>query len=141
MKTRFVEVTQDIAAGSNWGKMLVGTFDREEWMRRQQLPGAADTGMLLSRGWTPGNVLVLDLQTGEGAIFRPGGSAQADLTKHRVWVCPMFEPFLVWLYEFIGAHEVGELAGHLWFDALPAVVELPDAEFSFAGYRRPGPSA
>ena len=75
-----------------------------------------------------GRAYKLRLQTGEGAMFRPGGSPAADLDKHAVWVCPLFQPFLAWLYE----QDLTDL------DALPAHVELPDAEFAFAGYRRPG---
>jgi len=78
------------------------------------------------------HVLVLDLQTGEGAILKPGGDPRADLKKHRVWVCPMFEPFLEWLYA--RALAIG-------LDDLPLHVDLPEAPFAFAGYRRPGPAA
>jgi hypothetical protein len=52
-------------------------------------------------GWTNKHRLVLDLQTGEGNIFYavPSGYPKADLDKHKVWVCPLFEPFLGWLYQ------------------------------------------
>jgi hypothetical protein len=43
--------------------------------------------------------MVTDLQTGEGAIFRPGGLASYDLDKHQLWVCVLFEDFLTWLYK------------------------------------------
>jgi hypothetical protein len=52
-----------------------------------------------------------------------------------IWVCPLFEPFLEWLYERY--REAGELD----LDELPDVVELPGAEFAFHGHRRPGPEA
>ena len=71
---------------------------------------------------------MLDLQTGEGAIFRPGGNAHADLQKHRIWCCPLFEPFLEWLYK----HNLENI------DELPKHVDLA-AEFELFGYRRPGP--
>jgi hypothetical protein len=80
------------------------------------------------RGWGDEHIWVLDLQTGEGATFRHGGMASADLNKHRIWVCPMFEPFLAWLYQ----QDLHEL------DALPAVINLPDAPAAFHGYRRAG---
>ena len=63
-------------------------------------------------------------------MFRPGGMPKADLDQHRVWVCPMFEPFLAWLYEFADASD--------WFDRLPELVELPNAPASMQGYRREG---
>lgn len=72
---------------------------------------------------------VLDLQTGEGAYFRHGGCAVADLNKHAIWVCPLYEPFLVWLYG-----QKPDLA------TLPESVELPQAESALYGYRRKGPA-
>jgi hypothetical protein len=35
-------------------------------------------------GWAPHHIMVTDLQTGEGAIFRPGGLASYDLDKHQL---------------------------------------------------------
>jgi len=42
---------------------------------------------------------VLDLDTGEGGLFRHGGLANEDLAKKQVCVGPLFEPFLAWLYK------------------------------------------
>lgn len=63
------------------------------------------------------------------------GYAAADLDRHRVWVCPMFEPFLGWLYGHFNADT------EQWYDTLPAVVELPDAPAALQGYRREGRAA
>lgn len=115
----------------NWGKFMVGVLDHE-WDWRS----GVDAGRPLLRaiGWGHENIWVFDLQTGESCFVRPGGLASADLNKHAVWVCPLFEPWLVWLY--------GQLKGQRDYaarlDGLPKVVELPDAGFAFAGYRRPG---
>jgi hypothetical protein len=124
VRTQIIEVTN---GPRNWGKFLVGQFD-DEWTHPSAIGGR--DSLLAERGWTHEHVLVLDLQTGEGALFRLGGYAKADLDKHRVWVCPMFEPFLEWLYANWRPNE-----------ELPPVVDLPDAEFQWAGYRRPGPEA
>jgi hypothetical protein len=122
MNAIFIEVTN---GAQNWGKFMLAQFDAQEWARRSAVaPGQSLIG---GRGWTPEHLLVLDLQTGEGALFKPGGLASADLTKHRIWVCPMFEPFLAWLYEQPNPMD------------LPPFIDLPDAEFAFQGYRRPGP--
>lgn len=125
MQTKIVEATN----GFNWGKFMVGRFDEQEWRYRSLV---SDSGMPLLReiGWGPGHLWVLDLQTGEGAYFRisPYGIAHSDLNKHKVWVCPMFEPFLQWLY----GQDVADLA------QLPAVVDLAGAESAIWGYRRPG---
>lgn len=136
MITKFIEVTN---GPRNWGKFMLGRFTQEEWERESNLPDADERAvfthgkwsLLRQRGWTPDHLLVMDLETAEGAIFLPGGSASADLNKHRIWVCPMFEPFLEWLY-----------AQRDWLklDDLPNHVDLPDASFAMAGYRRPGPS-
>jgi hypothetical protein len=124
--TKFIEATN---GPQNWGKFAVCRFEPEEWRRTSVVNPADSRPMLGARGWTPRHVLVLDLQTGEGAIFRPGGLARADLQKHRIWVCPLFEPFLEWLYK----QDLDDL------DALPSHVDLPEAPFEVSGYRRPGP--
>ena len=127
METRIIEARNGEQA--NWGKFLVGRFDIEEWSRRSVLPGADSPLPLLRRvGWRPDHIFVMDLQTGEGAIFRPKGFAPADLTKHAIWVCPLFEPFLTWLYQ----QDLSDL------NHLPELVDL-DAPFAMSGYRRPGP--
>lgn len=131
MKTKFIEATN----GFNWGKFAVSEFTNEEWHLRSNLPGAEHERLLYGRGWDRAHLLVLDLQTGEGAIFRLGGSARADLQKHRIWVCPLFEPFLEWLYVVNGEVSV---AG--WLDSLPGYIELPNAPSAMYGHRRPGPS-
>lgn len=144
MNTKFVEATQGLKGGMNWGKFMVARFDQEEWGRPSELverlgrdphqpmnPWGGGS-LLAGRGWTQQHIAVFDLQTGEGAFFKPGGLPAADLAKHKVWVCPMFEPFLVWLYGYI-AGDPDE-----WWYVLPALVELPDAPGAMFGYRREG---
>lgn len=87
--------------------------------------------MLAERGWSKDNLLVLDLQTGEGAVFKPKGYAKGDLDKHALWVCPLFEPFLGWLYE----QNLTDI------EKLPALVKIKNPESALYGYRRPGPGA
>ncbi len=131
MKTKFIEATQSVEGGPNWGKFAVSQFDEEEVLR----PSVIDPTLPLLRacGWlSRGQFLVLDLQTGEGAFFYPGGSAHADLEKHAVWVCPMFEPFLAWLYEAVKGDQPVNL------DSLPSLVELPGVPGAMYGYRRGG---
>lgn len=123
METVFIEATN---GPQNWGKFMVARFDREEWARPSSIDGIS---ILAGRGWGPGHMLIVDLQTGEGAIFRPGGSPPADLEKHAVWVCPLFEPFLEWIYK----QDLTDLS------ALPPIIDLPDAPFLWAGHRRLGP--
>jgi hypothetical protein len=122
MITRIVEVTNDF----NWGKFMLCRFTPEEWAQKSVI----DTGRPLLRtlGWVPHNLWVLDLQTGEGALFYPGGVSSSDLRKHRIWVCPMFEPFLEWLY----AQDLSDL------EKIPTPVILKDAPSALYGYRRQG---
>lgn len=124
MKTRIVETTNEL----NWGKFLVGWFDHE-WSRQSLVDTASSIPLLRTIGWGNGHVWVLDLQTGEGAYFLANKNSRAahDLQKHKIWVCPMFEPFLEWLYQ----------QAPNWAD-LPELVKL-DAPFAFRGYRREGP--
>jgi hypothetical protein len=124
MQTKIIEATNRI----NWGKFLLGRFD-SEWERQSEVDGRP---LLRSLGWSPAapHLWVLDLQTGEGAYFQaaPYGHAKHDLNKHRIWVCPLFEPFLTWVY----VQDLTDL------DKLPSMVELPGAESAIYGYRRPG---
>jgi hypothetical protein len=92
--------------------------------------------VLAGRKWTARETFVADLQTGEGCALSLQGSAalaHIDLAKHKVWVCPMFEPFLAWLYEDGRWADGG---GDL--EDVPRYVELPGAESAMAGYRREG---
>lgn len=132
MRTKFVEVTQSADDGFNHGKFMVAQFDGDEWARDAELDRRhGSVAPLIHRcGWSPDHVLVFDLQTGEGGMFLPGGAPKADLDKHRIWVCPMFEPFLVWLYEQSETFD--------WFSNLPTLVEIPDAAAAMQGYRREG---
>lgn len=138
MLTKIVEVSNRF----NWGKFLLGRFDAEDWKRRSVLPGVSpplgvSIPLLAELGWhgDAAFLWVLDLATKEGACFRLGGNAKADLEKHRIWVCPMFEPFLHWLY----AHR------EYWsLEQIPDYVELTGADAVAAsamyGHRRPGPT-
>lgn len=134
MITKFIEATD--GTHFNWGKFAVCRFTEEEWARRSALSdttAVSESGrptarkLLPSLGWSTGHVLVVDLATGEGSLFWPKGLASADLNeKHQIWVCPMFEPFLGWLY----AQDLSNL------EALPGLVNLGDVPTSMQGYRR-----
>jgi hypothetical protein len=137
MKTKFIEAMH-VNGDGNWGKFMVARFEEREWNRHSEVlcdeypaqAGSVGTYLLGSIGWSRRDIVVFDLQTGEGARFRASGSASADLNKHKVWVCPLFEPFLSWLYK----QDLTDL------DKLPAKVEFTEkeAEFALAGYRRKG---
>lgn len=126
MRTKFFEVVGTL----NWGKFMVADFTGEEWRHRSEVTGVS---LIRYTGWGSDHRLVIDLQTGEGAVFavRPGGMPRADLAKHKIWVCPMFEPFLEWLYQ----QDLDRL------DELPQLIELMDAPASMHGYRREGSDA
>ena len=103
MKTKIVEATNE---HFNWGKFLVGVPDTE-WERKVEVdgdPGRGHDRLLARCGWSDRHIWVLDLQTGEGAYFLPTGMASADIQKHAIWVCPLFEPFLEWLIHVYGLH-------------------------------------
>jgi hypothetical protein len=125
MKNVFIEVTN---GPQNWGKFMVAQFD-DEWRRGSKI--SESRSLLRTIGWGANDIVVFDLQTLEGAAFSPHGghgNAHCDLEKHKVWVCPMFEPFLAWLYK----QDLSDL------DKLPNHVDLPDAPFAMHGYRREG---
>ena len=142
MDTVFIEATNTRAGGINWGKFMVGRWTQEEWSRSSVVndeylrsTGTNDQArrigspLLRQIGWASHHITVMDLQTGEGAIFRPGGLASADLHKHRIWVCVLFEDFLTWLYH----QDLSDL------QALPRLVNL-DTESALYGHRRKGPA-
>lgn len=122
MITHFIEVTNN---EKNWGKFLLIRFDEFDAKYQSVFSGRS---LLASIGWNKQQIIVFDLQTQEGAGFRPGGYVKADIQKHKIWVCPMFEPFLEWLYK----QDLTDIT------KLPPSVNLPDAEFALFGYRREG---
>jgi hypothetical protein len=122
MIAKLIEATN---GPQNWGKFCVMRFDAEFSHESRVDPRVL---LLRSRGWGCEHVIVFDLETREGAAFRPGGLPSADLNKHKIWVCPLFEPFLAWLYQ----QDLADLT------KLPDHVDLPDAEFQWQGYRREG---
>jgi len=126
MKTKVIEATDQI----NWGRFMVGVLDHE-----REAVSQVDGMPVCGRRWDQRTIFVMDLVTGEGAMFGPWGLAAADLQKHAIWVCPLFEPWLEWLY-----------ARHPFtLDELPAVVNLDPTvtakHNALSGYRRAGPSA
>lgn len=127
MRTRIVEVSN----GINWGRFLIGRFEADEWLKESACKADGYALRILGSG---GNsldcFLMLDLVTGEGAIFEPNGLAAADLSggKHQIWVCPLFEPALEWIYE--NKRLLEDLS------QLPDLIELPNAPSALHGYRR-----
>lgn len=126
----------------NWGKFAVGRFGPDEWgwMSETKLEsGEANPYSVLGQnGWGRDHLFIMDLATGEGAIFRPGGgSARGDLLKTQLWVCVLFEAFLTWLYQQARAR--GGRLSESDLEALAAGglvhVDVPPAR---AGWRRPG---
>lgn len=130
MNTKFIEAenrSEDDPGGFNWGKFMVAQFTDEEWDRTSAVDGRR---LLAGRGWTRHHLLVVDVQTGEGAMLLPGGSARSDLNdKHQIWTCPLFLPFLNWLY----AHWNKDIT----WETLPGKIEFTynEAPPSMAGQR------
>jgi hypothetical protein len=115
VKSKLVEATAPDAGSPNWGKFLVAQFDEDEWGRVSDVSGRP---LVASQGWSREHALVLDLSTGQGALFcvRPGGVPELDLRKLQLHLCPLFRVFLQWLY-------VQDLSD---VDVLPAHVDLSD---------------
>lgn len=124
MITKFIEATD--ATEFNYGKFMVARHTTDEWRRPAIIGGS--TSLLRLIGTNSKAVLVFDLQTGEGASFVPGNAAKYDLDKHKIWVCPMYEPFLEWLYK----QDLTDIT------ALPSIVNLGEVPTAFRGYRREG---
>lgn len=126
MKYKFVEATQ--SDHFNYGKFMVSSFDEDDFAYQSKI--VENHSLLIVCGWEINRFLmVTDLQTGEGAIFlvRKGASVKMDLENHKIWVCPMYEPFLQWLYDYYDGN----------IDNIPSYLEI-EAEAFIYGYRRPG---
>ena len=124
MQTHIIEASA--GENGNYGKFMLGRMT-EEWRRISIIDNEYDgsTLALLGRcGWSPDHLWVFDLQTGEGASFKPGGNPIADLQKHNVWVCPLFPLFLAWLYQ----QDLSDLT------QLPEKINI-DAPLEFQGKR------
>lgn len=129
MIVQFIEATQKIDQ-FNHGKFMVARFIGDEITAKSALPDYTEHSLWNLGGLRklrPGMTLVLDLQTGEGAGFslEPHGAGQTaarsalyELEKHELWVCPMFPPFLGWLF----AQGMGGIKGDI--RTLPRYVEL-----------------
>ena len=138
MRTKLVEVTDQ--ACFNFGKFMVAEFDQVEWGRRSiiEAENGFDISLLGRCGWDRnGHIMVFDIQTGEGALFKPGGSPKHDLEKHRVWVCLLFEPFLKWLYKWVEEQRKA-MDGIIYIDTIPDKLVLPNRNPGLSGYRRAG---
>jgi hypothetical protein len=135
MITHFFEATN----GFNWGKFSVAFFDDEEWDRRSVLPAAHGGRLLPALGWGRSprdeHAWVMDLQTGESMYVRLGGCAEYDLHgKHQIRVCPLFLPFLRWLYDQ-DTGRLAELSGTL------VTLTEEQAPSSLSSRRSPGYAA
>jgi hypothetical protein len=135
MDVKFIEVINGSPGRRlNHGKMMLARWTAEEWAVPSLVAASAEsphpvvTSLLALTGKSPRHLWVCDLETREGLCITPGGSARADLEKHRIWHCPLFPNFLEWLY----TQDLTDLS------ALPSVVELPDAPFALSGWRGPG---
>lgn len=124
----------------NHGKFMVRLFEHDEYNYMSRIAPE----YLLRRfcNYPRATIWVDDLYTGEGCRFafpsyrikenreQRAAHVKESLNRHRIWVCPMFEPFVTWLL----GQDLSDLS------CLPDVVDsLPDDACSFWGYRRPGP--
>ncbi len=139
MDLKFVEAghpPDETGLGGNWGKFAVGRWDRNELGEPTTFPGCEGQKIVSLRGWGGDHIWVFDLQTGESARFHTNNPVPVDvpdqLRLHEIWVCPMFEPFMVELWAHIRRR------GRAWWDELPRTMFLPDAPFELAGHRRAG---
>ncbi len=116
----------------NWGKFIICEYGPEEISYKSLVDEGAN--LLRTCGYHEQNLWrwILDIQTGEGLSVRVEkdgrGNAKADLSKHKIWVCPLFEPMLDWFYK----------NGFCPVDELPSLINLSleEAPFALQGYRR-----
>lgn len=106
MDAQFAEVTDGIA----YGKFMVARLDTAELNAPSAMPEAPPGTRLLTysgrRRMNDHTTLVIDLQRGTAAAWPlngPVSNARHYLTEHlrglERLVCPMYIPFVGWLYE------------------------------------------
>lgn len=127
MRSKIIEVCQPTPV--NWGKFMIAEFDENE---TSYISVITKSPLLPAIGyWGEENkwLWLLDLQTGEGALFPVSskGNAKYQLDKHKIWVCLLYEPLLEWLYQ----NYKGDI------DEIPSYIEI-DAPAGLYGYRRSG---
>ncbi len=128
MRTKILEAGVAKDDPRTWGRFLLGRMD-VEW----EAPSAIDDAArrVLGADWQNperattvlsqchyskrGHLLVLDLSTGEGAVFNLDGWPNTELQSHKIRVSPMFQPLLDWLSYRLYLEDL---------DALPAFVRL-----------------
>lgn len=124
----------------NFGKFNVSVYDAEERSRASIINEGFN--LLRSIGKHPDDVMVADLQTSEALTFpayfrnyrggdpeRLAGEVHYYMGKHKIWVCPLYEPFVCWLFEQ-DLEDIRKLP--------PMVDTLPEEVSSLFGYRRQG---
>lgn len=123
MQTKIIEAS----TGINWGRFLLQRFEASERAHRSHFEPISiwkDSPPPQTALW------VLDLITGEGALFDLAKPLEEQLAQHQVWVCVLFEPFLAWLEaRFRQASSLDA-----FWDALPAGVQVSAAP-EVIGYR------
>lgn len=139
MELKFVEAGQAPEGGGNWGKFAVARWSTLEMREPTRFPGCEGQFITGLTGSPFDHIWLLDIQAGEGALFSINNPIPVDvphqLNEKQIYICPMFEPFMTWLWEHIRSHQGTNLD---WFDELPRVVVLPEAPFDLYGYRRRG---
>lgn len=91
MKTKFFEGTDEC----NYGKFIIGQMEDNELSVPSQIKGHIGPVILDSfLKNSPSKFWILDIQTQEGAFFDLAFDTVPQLTKHGIWVCPMFPLFL-----------------------------------------------
>lgn len=123
MISRFIEASH--GDGGNYGKFIVLRFDKRESQIKTRLPGHTGHPLFTfagARKLNPKTTFVFDLQTGEGAAFYIGdkGGARIALSQRDIWVCPLYLPFLNWLW----GQDMSDIT------KLPRYVDLSGAEFA-----------
>lgn len=101
MITHFIETTDGVAHG----KFMLGCFDEREARTQTALPEL--TGSIFAnaggrRKFEPRRILVVDLQTAQGAAFLLSDfyTTRDELRALKAWVCPMYRPTVLWLTDF-----------------------------------------
>lgn len=96
MKTKVIEVEEPVPGF--WCKFMIGVFT-DEWGHRPVVdaPEYEATSLLRQLGWSRDHYLILDLESGQGAIFHRGSHPEWDERTKGLSRNPMLVPLWKWL--------------------------------------------
>lgn len=114
--------------GGLWGKFLLLRHSPENLALKSSLPDFENETLLRGRKFDDEMTMMVDLQTGTGAIYtlsNPFDALFSLESKRRIWVCPLYRPTLFWLAQQGLGRGKGDIT------KLPRYIDVSEAEAQY----------